>query len=235
MKVLCHPYCAIIGILQKPTLSYVSKTCSLKYQDAQKCMALNRTHPLWLRNRCLLPPAFWGMCFKNHLVTFGLSTLNSFTRQIIVLDKSRRIVAFFPCSFHRKFPSSMPKCKPSKSCYLNKLVSEFGENVFSTDGIIFFCKLCQTKVAAEKRFAILQHSGREKHVRVAKVAEAKLCRPNFYFLKVLHRQVFFKYAPITSVDVERSFSRYKNLYSDNRRSFTFDSIKNHLIIQYNSM
>jgi hypothetical protein len=30
---------------------------------------------------------------------------------------------------------------------------------------------------------------------------------------------FFKYAPITSCDVERSFSRYKTMLSDNRRSF----------------
>jgi len=28
---------------------------------------------------------------------------------------------------------------------------------------------------------------------------------------------FFKYAPITSVDVEQSFSRYKNLLSNNRQ------------------
>jgi len=36
---------------------------------------------------------------------------------------------------------------------------------------------------------------------------------------------FFKYAPITSVDVERSFSSYKNLLIDNRRSFKFEKIK----------
>jgi hypothetical protein len=30
---------------------------------------------------------------------------------------------------------------------------------------------------------------------------------------------FFKYAPVTSCDVERSFSRYKTMLSDNRRSF----------------
>jgi len=28
--------------------------------------------------------------------------------------------------------------------------------------------------------------------------------------------VFFKYSPVTSVDVERSFSIYKNLLGDNR-------------------
>ncbi|XP_025198504.1 uncharacterized protein LOC112603549 [Melanaphis sacchari] len=44
---------------------------------------------------------------------------------------------------------------------------------------------------------------------------------------------FFKYAPLTSVDVERSFSAYKTLLSNNRRSFKFENIRKHLIIQCN--
>lgn len=45
--------------------------------------------------------------------------------------------------------------------------------------------------------------------------------------------VYFKYAPTTSVDVERSFSSYKTLLSDNRRAFTFENLRKHLIIQLN--
>jgi hypothetical protein len=37
--------------------------------------------------------------------------------------------------------------------------------------------------------------------------------------------VYFKYAPIASVDVERSFSKYKNVLADNRRSFTFENLR----------
>lgn len=37
--------------------------------------------------------------------------------------------------------------------------------------------------------------------------------------------IFFKYAPITSVDVERSFSTYKTILSDKRRSFKFENIR----------
>ncbi|KAL4084256.1 hypothetical protein QTP88_028102 [Uroleucon formosanum] len=44
---------------------------------------------------------------------------------------------------------------------------------------------------------------------------------------------YFKYAPINSVDVERSFSMFKVLLSDNRKSFTFDDLKKHLIVQCN--
>lgn len=44
--------------------------------------------------------------------------------------------------------------------------------------------------------------------------------------------LYFKYVPITSVDVERSFSVYKTILSNNRRSFVFENIRKYLIIQY---
>lgn len=46
--------------------------------------------------------------------------------------------------------------------------------------------------------------------------------------------VFFKYAPLTSVNVERSFSAYKTLLADNRHSFLFENLKKYLIVQCNS-
>jgi hypothetical protein len=44
----------------------------------------------------------------------------------------------------------------------------------------------------------------------------------------------FKYSPVSSCDVEGSFSRYKVLLSNNRRSFQFDSFKMHVIIHCNT-
>jgi len=49
----------------------------------------------------------------------------------------------------------------------------------------------------------------------------------------LNDLVYFKYAPITSVNVERSFSIYKNMLTNNRRAFKFDNIKKCLIVQSN--
>jgi len=46
--------------------------------------------------------------------------------------------------------------------------------------------------------------------------------------------VYYKYAPIVSVDVERSFSTYKTLLANNCRKFKFDSLTKHLIIQCNT-
>ncbi|XP_050521506.1 uncharacterized protein LOC126894485 [Daktulosphaira vitifoliae] len=40
----------------------------------------------------------------------------------------------------------------------------------------------------------------------------------------------FKFAPITSVNVERSFSRYKNILRPNRRRFTFNNLKKYMIV-----
>jgi hypothetical protein len=40
----------------------------------------------------------------------------------------------------------------------------------------------------------------------------------------------FRYAPITSCDVKRSFCQYKTILSDNRRSFSFENLKMHPVI-----
>jgi CRISPR/Cas system CMR subunit Cmr6 (Cas7 group RAMP superfamily) len=42
-----------------------------------------------------------------------------------------------------------------------------------------------------------------------------------------------QYCPITSVEVERSFSRYKAILRQNRRSFEFENLKMHVVINCN--
>ena len=49
----------------------------------------------------------------------------------------------------------MPKEKSTKAYRLRNFVIEFGESVFSTDNLILFCKICNVKVASEKRFNII--------------------------------------------------------------------------------
>lgn len=45
--------------------------------------------------------------------------------------------------------------------------------------------------------------------------------------------LYFKYAPISSVDVERSFSVYKNMLADNEKSFKFENSSTLLIVNCN--
>ncbi len=42
------------------------------------------------------------------------------------------------------------------------------------------------------------------------------------------------YAPLDSIDIERSFSKYKQLLTDRRTGFTQENIKKMLVIQFNS-
>lgn len=43
----------------------------------------------------------------------------------------------------------------------------------------------------------------------------------------------YKYAPLTSCDVERSFSLYKSILADNRMSFLMKNLEMNLICNYN--
>jgi hypothetical protein len=66
----------------------------------------------------------------------------------------------------------MPKAKPYKSCHLKEIVGEFGNDIFSIDGGILYCKMCDTKVPAEKRLTV-QHIGRDKHIRAVQISNKK--------------------------------------------------------------
>ena len=67
----------------------------------------------------------------------------------------------------------MPKVKPGKSSHLRQIVSEFGDEVFSADGIVLFCKMCETNISAERRFTVQQHVSRDKHIRAVQLASKK--------------------------------------------------------------
>ena len=59
----------------------------------------------------------------------------------------------------------MRKSKSFTSYHLKTIVSEFGDDIFSTDGKILFCNMGEIKVAAERKFTVQQHVGHEKHIR----------------------------------------------------------------------
>lgn len=59
----------------------------------------------------------------------------------------------------------MPKVKTSNPSRVKSYIFEYGENIFSSDGNILFCKICDVIVKYKKRFTILQHIKTGKHVR----------------------------------------------------------------------
>jgi hypothetical protein len=77
----------------------------------------------------------------------------------------------------------MPKVKFSDSVRLHGFIKEFGEKYFTTDGIILFCKLCEVKVMAEKRFRVQQHCNTDKHKSCLNREFAAESREQFPFEK----------------------------------------------------
>jgi hypothetical protein len=69
----------------------------------------------------------------------------------------------------------MAKVKCSDSVRLRGFVKEFGEKYFTTDGKILFCKLCEVKVTAEKRFTLQQHcnTAKQKKLRKQRIRRGK--------------------------------------------------------------
>lgn len=43
---------------------------------------------------------------------------------------------------------------------------EFGEGMFSNYGSVLFCKICEIKVAAKKKFSVKEH---EKNIRALEI------------------------------------------------------------------
>ena len=54
----------------------------------------------------------------------------------------------------------MPKVKDPLSKKLRDYVTDYGDEVFSTDGQVLFCKKGSCSVSAEKKFSIDQHIDR---------------------------------------------------------------------------
>jgi len=44
-----------------------------------------------------------------------------------------------------------------------------GNQFFLTDGSVLFCKVCEVRVAAEKKFTVTQHVSREEYLRSLKI------------------------------------------------------------------
>lgn len=57
----------------------------------------------------------------------------------------------------------MPKVERKSSQKIHDWITEFGENVFTSDGSVLMCKLCEKTVNPEKRYFVIQHMQTAKH------------------------------------------------------------------------
>jgi hypothetical protein len=57
----------------------------------------------------------------------------------------------------------MLKTKKSNSAKLRQYVKDFGSDLFSTDGIILYCQVCEKSINADTKFQVSQHIETGKH------------------------------------------------------------------------
>jgi len=104
----------------------------------------------------------------------------------------------------------MPTIKPSITNAIKKYFLEFEENVFSCDESVLFCKLCETKVSAERRYMAAKHIETEKHKRTVyrknttKTSTSKLQVTRFSkttaFSKDLCKAMLYVNIPLHKID-----------------------------------
>ncbi|PSN54448.1 hypothetical protein C0J52_06675 [Blattella germanica] len=204
--------------------------------------------------------------------------------------------------------NNMPKLSVPLRSKLQNYVNTYGSDVFSTDGVVLVCKICEQSVNYEKKYFISQHINTTKHKNaLSKVvsknkisllptvfASSKMItrleergQPLLASMKIVESVVqrlesvpgekgllikgkcervlsqnsdldtlrniskilngdnsvqvemdpsvllCFRFAPITSVDVERSFSQMKNVLNDRRHNMTVENLKKHLVVMCN--
>jgi hypothetical protein len=77
-------------------------------------------------------------------------------------------------------------------------------------------------------------------VALKKLEDVTEKNPGYKFLLELARifkkmeEIYYKFAPITSCEVERSFSKYKSILVDNRQCFKVENLEQYLVCNVNT-
>lgn len=91
------------------------------------------------------------------------------------------------------------------------------------------------KEFAQKMDAVLsRNKGYKSIVEIRNILKDGADPKDDYARKLTAKELtMFMYCPVTSVDVERSFSVYSSFLTPNRRTFLFENLKQHMIIHCN--
>ena len=133
----------------------------------------------------------------------------------------------------------------TKRAKLDSAVRFYGDDVFSHDGDVLWCKVCDRvralcySVDGEHGRAILEkldsvlakndalHTLREISAVLCREEGAKVTKGD----NTPEQLSNYKHCLVVSADVERSFSRYKTVLRANRQSFTVEHLRQHVLIQ----
>ena len=126
----------------------------------------------------------------------------------------------------------MPKTPATKKRKIENAVQEFGKDAFTYEKHNkeerLWCKLCSTPVNYEDNSKVRQHVYTRKHQEaITSIKAGQLLQLS------ATEMVALKHAPVTSVDVERSFSTFKAVLRENRMRFNITSLCYYMVVHCN--
>lgn len=97
------------------------------------------------------------------------------------------------------------------------------------------CKIEDQQYKKKFEKILKRNPGYQQFLEIKYILESGTVPKDEYVKSLSSNEILkFKYAPSTSVDVERSFSLYKTLLTDRRRKLKFENIKAHMIVYCNN-
>ncbi|CAI6358220.1 unnamed protein product [Macrosiphum euphorbiae] len=137
----------------------------------------------------------------------------------------------------------MSKVASTKRSKVSIYLEEFPNETFRSDGQVLCCQFCDKSVSIDQRGQVIQLINTSKHrgnkdrklifqQNFISTSSASTnskdillnVTPNNNYSEIEYTPkeiMCMKYVPVTSVDAERSFSRYKEMLRPNRCHFTF--------------
>lgn len=165
---------------------------------------------------------FWAVLDEEDAVSIVKA------KATIALPNLKKELAFIKCNF-----SSLATC-------INKLQTQ---GIALVDALETFesVRANLTAVRGTQDFidkfdrVVSRNNGFDKLKEIATIlSTGKTAQPESFTDSLTPDEISsYKFAPITSCDVERSFSMYNNVLEDNRRSFVFENLKKHVVIYCN--
>lgn len=147
--------------------------------------------------------------------------------EAIKIKSIKADLAFIKSSFSG-LPIAIKKLE-GKGVLLSEAITNF-ESVKNDLGAIARCKEFLQKFEN----VYTKNKGLQTLAKIASSLDGKEAETDDYIDRLTPIQIIaFKYAPIVSCDVERSFSAYNRLLEDCRRSFVFENLKKHVVIHCN--
>ncbi len=171
-------------------------------------------------------PTRWGTWINFcHWLFSNFTSIEIFCKQLVKNIPSEKNISFQKLINEEEFERQLRQV--NKFTILAKSISDLESETLSTEGQIGIIAktiefLEQDLIYSQRFQEIIQRNPDFVWFK------------NFSILKCKQNEKIFSFVPLTTVEVERSFSKFRELLSDKRQSMSNLNIEKHLFLYFNS-